>query len=104
VTSPVCGAVHTRAIGTPVNPCGRGPDHEGDHSGYAPVVDEWVSWPQDPTPYWKLREDPTWRPYCLNCRSMARMTREGDTFRCEACQMRVDVDMRPIREFKEPTR
>ena len=46
--------------------------------------------------YWKLAEDPSWRPYCLNCRTMARMTRVADGFRCEACKLKVGLDMRAV--------
>lgn len=42
--------------------------------------------------YWKLEQDPTWRPYCLACRSMARMEPCGEGFRC-GCGNVVDRDM-----------
>jgi hypothetical protein len=46
--------------------------------------------------FWKLAQDPTWRPYCLACRTMDRMTRDHDVFRCRSCGMTVDLAMHPV--------
>jgi hypothetical protein len=45
--------------------------------------------------YWKLVEDPNWRPYCLACATMQRMTPVQRGFRCQ-CGVVVGRDMRRI--------
>lgn len=43
--------------------------------------------------YWKLREAPDWRPYCLVCSSMQRMVPREYGFMCLSCDNRIDRNM-----------
>lgn len=46
--------------------------------------------------YWKLEQDPNWRPYCLRCPSMLRMIPMPYGFWCAACDNHIDRDMHRI--------
>ena len=61
--------------------------------------------PTGRTPVQKLVEEPTWRPYCLQCETMGRMTAMPYGFKCEGigdhfgrkgCNNTIGVDMRRI--------
>lgn len=56
----------------------------------------------DREPCAKLKEDPNWRPYCLMCSTMGRMTPTTFGFKCEGigdafgrwgCGNTIGVDM-----------
>jgi len=58
-------------------------------------IDEWIAR--------KLKEEPGWRPYCLKCNTMGRMTPieggfkcngEGDHFGRPGCGNEIGYDMR----------
>lgn len=40
-----------------------------------------------------FKKDPTYRPYCLMCDSMARMVRTDYGFQCSACKNKINTDM-----------
>lgn len=46
--------------------------------------------------FWKLREDPSWQPYCLNCSTMVRMAPCEGGFSCSACGLLVDRAMQRV--------
>jgi hypothetical protein len=51
--------------------------------------------------YYKLIENPKWKPYCLNCTTMNRMVSPPKGFKCLDCRNEIDFDMKKIVDNKE---
>jgi hypothetical protein len=38
-------------------------------------------------------KDPNWRPYCLMCDTMLRMTKESYGYKCQMCRNEINHDL-----------